>query len=395
VNQINKDYYIVDFLASRNYFHNYPLIIGISQYLSKNGHSPEILLPFIADKIEPKFTTGNINYILDGGYSSRNSRPLRHIIHKLITNICKGQYTGERIKSYLRQRYIKSGLEYFQKIEKNNSSHIIFPTLDPLSLELALKLAKNSKMEGLFFYFRIIGAESRGILSSNSELELLLNLVKFYPKKIRVGIETIGYKSYLEDLGFDSSYIFWSPWPNLENFNKSKLENKRLKIGFLGCAKQRKGFDNIPEILNQLKAERIDFDVYIQKANFPWTKYEETKNNIQSLLGNDFEFLSSNLNLIELQECINKCDLLILPYDTDSYSINASGVLYHACDSGVPVLTAKGVGFEFEILEFNLGLTYSSLEEIPKLVRKIQSSQFDFDRYNMKRNQATGKFFLE
>lgn len=395
MNQINRDYYIIDFVASRNYFHQYPLIIGISQYLSKNGHSPIILLPFIADKMELKLTSGNINYILDAGYSSRNSRPLRHVIHKLITIICKGQYAGKRIKSYLRQSYIKSGLKYFRQIKKNNSIHIIFPTLDPLSLELALKLSRDSKMDGFYFYFRIIGAESRGILSSNSELESLLSLVKLYPKKIRIGIETIGYKSYLEDLGFDSRYIFWSPWPCLENFNKLKLENKRLKIGFLGCAKQRKGFDNIPKILNQLKAERIDFDVYIQEANFPWIEYKKTKDNIQSLLGNEFEFLPSNLDLVELQEYINKSDLLILPYDIDSYSINASGILYHACDSSVPVVTAKGVGFDSEISEFNLGLTYSNLEEIPKLVQKIQLIQFDFNSYNMKRNQATSEFILK
>jgi hypothetical protein len=112
-------------------------------------------------------------------------------------------------------------------------------------------------------------------------------------------------------------------------------------------------------------------------------------------MGNEFKFLSSNLDLIDLQKYINKSDLLILPYDTDSYSINASGVLYHACDSSVPVLTAKGVGFDSEISEFNLGLTYSTLEEIPKLVKKIQLIQFDFDSYNMKRNQATSVFILE
>jgi len=53
------------------------------------------------------------------------------------------------------------------------------------------------------------------------------------------------------------------------------------------------------------------------------------------------------------------------------------------------------VGFDSEISEFNLGLTYSNLEEIPKLVRKIQLIQFDFDSYNMKRNQATSVFILE
>ena len=169
MNQINRDYYIVDFVASRKYFHQYPLIIGLSQYLSNNGHSPVILLPFIADKMELKLTSGTINYILDAGYSSRNSRPLRHVIRKLLTITCKGQYAGKRIKSYIRRSYIKSGLKYFHQIKKNNDIHIIFPTLDPLSLELALKLSKDLKMDGFYFYFRI--NSSRQLHTQSSKIK--------------------------------------------------------------------------------------------------------------------------------------------------------------------------------------------------------------------------------
>ena len=394
INDTDKEYYIVDFTASQKHFHQYPLIISISNFLIKKGYTPKILIPVVADRVDIKQASANVNLILDTGYT-RYQKPLRHLIHKMLSITTSGRFPGNSIKKLLRRKYINSSVKYFRKINSYNKIHIIFPNPDPLSLELAIKLSNNTKMKNYFFYFRIVGGESRGILSSNSELESLLSLVKLYPKKIRIGIETIGYKSYLEDLGFDSRYIFWSPWPCLENFNKLKLENKRLKIGFLGCAKQRKGFDNIPKILNQLKAERIDFDVYIQEANFPWIEYKKTKDNIQSLLGNEFEFLPSNLDLVELQEYINKSDLLILPYDIDSYSINASGILYHACDSSVPVVTAKGVGFDSEISEFNLGLTYSNLEEIPKLVQKIQLIQFDFNSYNMKRNQATSEFILE
>jgi hypothetical protein len=394
MNGINRDYYIVDFAASRKYFHTHPLIIGISQFLTKNGHSPSILLPYIADEIESEFTSGGVNYILDAGYSSRNNRPLRHMTRKLLTIMFGSQHSGKRVKSYLRQTYIKSGLKYFQNIKNNHSKHIIFTTLEPLSLELALKLSVSSKMDNYYFYFRIIGAESRGTLSSNSELKLLLNLIKLYPKKIRIGVETNGYKSRLVDLGFPLSCIFWSPWPCLENFNKQKLKNRRLKIGFLGCAKQRKGFDNIPKILNHLKTEGFDFDVQIQEANFPWTEYEKTKNDIKLIMDDEFEFLSSNLELVELQDHITKCDLLILPYDSNSYSINASGVLYHACDSSVPVVTAKGVGFAAEIENFNLGLTYDNLDEIAEIVKNIQLMKYDFEYYNFQRNKANDHFLF-
>ena len=51
------------------------------------------------------------------------------------------------------------------------------------------------------------------------------------------------------------------------------------------------------------------------------------------------------------------------------------------------------VGFASEIEEFNLGLIYTSLDEITDLVRKTQLTKFDFDNYNSKRNEATNEFY--
>lgn len=389
-----EKYYIVDFVASRKYFHQYPLILGLVRFLSRDNQRPIVLLPSVADREDFELTSEEVNFVLDSGYSSRNYKPLRHLAHKLLSIASPAQYSHAYIKSFLRKRYIKSGLKYLQQSNKEIDVHIIFPTLDPLSLELAQILSRISKMQKYFFYFRIVGAESRGILSSNSELDTLLSLVKQYPKKIKIGVETTGYKLYLENLGFDSSCIFWSPWPYLDDFDKQKYKNKQFKIGFLGCAKQRKGFDNIPRILNDLKVNGINFDTYIQEANFPWAEYENTKKEIHSLMGNKFQFLSSNLDLIDLQRYIGECDILILPYDNDSYSINASGILYHASDSSVPVITANGVGFADEIVKFNLGLTYTNLREISELIKRIKPMKFDFVSYNIQRNLANRVFYF-
>ena len=391
----NTIYFIVDYTAIRKYFHQHALIIGLSHFLFKNGYSPEILIPTVADRGEIERASGNVSFMLDSGYSSRKNKLIRHSIHFLLRITGSSHRADNRIKKFLRLTYIKSGLNHFRQIDKNKVIRIIFPTLDPLSLELALQISKNSKMKNYFFYFRIVGSESRGLLTSNNELQTLLELVKLYPQHIRIGVETDGYRSHLENLGFNSSAISWSPWPCLENFDKSKLKKKEILIGFLGCAKQRKGFDNIPEILTNLKTEGLYFNILIQEANFPWASYKDTKKKILRIMNYKFEFLSSNLDLTDLQKYVNRCDFLILPYDSDSYSINASGVLYHACDSNVPVLTASGVGFASEIEDFKLGLTYNNHDEIPKLVRKIQLMKFGFDNYNSIRDHKTYNFLLK
>jgi hypothetical protein len=389
---VKTNFFIVDFTASKRYYHQYPLITGLATFLLESGFRSHILMPVIADRDDIMLASRSLSFILDSGYSSFSKKPLRHLLHKMLLALSGDKNLSGFLKGYLRKLYIKSALKFFKKNNIDSNTRIIFPNLDPLSFELALAILKIPNIAMPFIYFRITGSESRGTLSSKDELKKLLRLVQIYPKNIMIGIETVGYKSYLENLGFESNSISWSPWPYMDNFDKTIPPNKKLIIGFLGCAKQRKGFDNIPKILEYLKNDGLDFDVLIQEANFPWPNYSKSKREIELIMGDNFKFLSSNLELTDLQYYINICNLLILPYDIDSYSINASGILYHAADSKVPILTAKGVGFESEIVEFNLGLIYNSFSEIPMLVRKIQTINLGFDDYNLKRNQATQVF---
>jgi hypothetical protein len=390
-----KNFIIIDFTASKKYFHQYPLIIGLSNILLRNGYSSQILLPTNADKGEIEHANKNINYILDSGDSSRNYKPLRHLIHKLIFLSSNFNLPLDNIRKILRKNYIKSSLRYLNNVNKDKINHIIFPTLDPLALELAVAISKRSQMTNFFFSFRIVGRESRGILASNSELKKLLELIDLFPNKIKIGIETDGYKSYLQNHGFSTGSLSWAPWPSLKSYEEDSTNTKNFTIGFLGCAKKRKGFDNIPKIIEVLKISGLIFDVLVQEANFPWLEYESSKNAMISLMGDNLEMLSSSLDLIDLQKFIGRCDLLILPYDSNSYAIGASGLMYHACDSSIPIIVAKGVGFESEMLAYEVGLTYNDVEEIPLLVRCLQSKKWNFVAYNDQRNDANQKFLLE
>jgi glycosyltransferase involved in cell wall biosynthesis len=395
VQTCEKIYFIVDFTATRKYFHQYPLITKISRFLLDSGFKPHILLPVTAERKDIELTHATVDFILDSGYSSRNYKIVRHSIHKLLTVLKNQNVFISYLKKNLIKRYIRSALCFFQKLDESKNKNIVFPTLDPLSLQLAKQVSEFSNMKNFFFYFRVIGSESRGPLSSNLELQTLRKLASDFPSKIKIGVETNGYRTYLENLGFDSDVIFWSPWPSYIDFENPRTSNRRFTIGFLGCAKQRKGFDLIPTILNQLKGESLDFQVLIQETNFPWADYPNTKESIELIMGKKVTFLSGDLNISELQNYISHCNLMILPYDAGSYSINASGVLYHASDLNVPVLTAKGVGFESEIIDFSLGGVYDKLDKIPALLQKLQTMEFGFAEYNSQRNLATHQFFLD
>lgn len=392
--KLHEKFFIVDFTAVQRYFHQYPLIIGITRFLSDKRIFPTILLPINADREDIGNAETEVKFVLDSGYSSRTHKPVRGLLLKFLNFANKTRFSLEIIKRYLRKKYVASALLQIDLDNNFQITKIIFPTLDPLSLELAQAISKNRKMINTFFYFRIIGAETRGPLASQNSLKQLLKLCVSFPDKIKIGIETVGYKDYLIQIGFSPKLIHWSPWPLLDAPINLKNSTNNITIGFLGCAKERKGFDNIPKILEAVKNDKIDFQVLIQKANFPWERYFETKKSIENMMGADCQFLPSDLNIGDLQRFISKCSVLILPYDATSYSKNASGILYHACDSNVPILASQGVGFDFEINQFKLGFTFKAIEEIPQLINRIKNTPFEFTKYNLRRKQAVDEFYV-
>ena len=159
-----------------------------------------------------------------------------------------------------------------------------------------------------------------------------------------------------------------------------------MTIGFLGAAKERKGFDLIPSILSNLPST-LSYKAIVQKANYSWKLYSETLKKLQE--NPNVKLLSGSISLEVLLENISFCDVLILPYDKDSYSINASGLLYHACDFEIPVISFRGVGFSKEIENYNLGFLIDSIEELKNFDWSFKNKKFGFSVYNELRQSRT------
>jgi len=218
---------------------------------------------------------------------------------------------------------------------------VIFPTAEPVAIQLVKSLLSNSLGKNFCFKFRIVGGANRGFLASKNELEDLAELVLHYPNQIQVGVETDKYREFLVSKGFPRQNLIWSPWPPIiKGKIKKPVKGKTIIIGFLGNAKIRKGFNDIPTILKNYSSINPNFKAIIQPAIFPWKGYTSVLKELSSL-SNKLILTDKNLDLDQL---VSSCDLLILPYNSNSYSINASGLLYHGSDYDIPVITLKGVG---------------------------------------------------
>ena len=389
---------IIDFGAKNQFTHHSPLIQKLSEIITDKGEILHVLLPIYADKNVFKNTKGKKEYLLSSTVFGPSFRelPFKYLFFRFI-DIYLGKYPNSKhFRSFCRVILIRRPKRFIINIIKKHNSQIriIFPTTDPLSVDLAKKLLKKYH-SNLCFLFRIVGSESRGQIANGKELEELKLMSEIFPNSIRIGFETSGYRKLLMQLGFNKELLFWSPWPQLDNSTEMAFNNKNIiKIGFLGMAKKRKGFDLIPDICREILATGINFEISVQETIYPWPEYERTLLQLKTQFQSNCKILPASLTLTDLQNEIKKLDLLILPYDPYSYSINASGLLYHACDYNIPVATFDGVGFADEITNYHIGFLFSEIHELRQICKQIfsKNNDFNFNGYNLAREKATTLF---
>jgi hypothetical protein len=377
-----------------------PLIKVYSEIISANGYQVHVLLPKFADRVFFDSIIGVKKYKLP---SSIYTPALREsffvfLFYRLLGKRWASVTTDSLIKRSVRKILILKTVIYLFKTSKLTRERILLllPTADPLSIELIKTITKFHFARKFYIRIRMVGSESRGILGHETIYEDLIQVQNTNKMDLKIGVETQGYEDFLIKKGIDAECLSWSPWPT---FNIEKLihkhESSNISIGFLGGAKKRKGFDLIPLIINYLISSGGNYKFFIQKSVHPWMEYHKTLSKLDKEFKNCCEFLPANINLEKLLEILPTLDCVILPYDPESYKINASGILYHAADAGIPVVTFCGVGFEQEINEFQIGIIIDDLAFIKNsILHALKISSTKFEIYNKSRNNANKSFLF-
>ena len=377
-----------------------PLIKVYSEIISANGYQVHILLSKFADRGFFDSIMGAKKYNLP---SSIYTPALREsffvfLFYRLLGKRWASVTTDSLMKRSVRKVQILKTLIYLFKISKLAREKILLllPTADPLSIELIKTITKFHFARKFCIRIRMVGSESRGVLSHETVYKDLVQVQSIDKIDLKIGVETQAYADFLVKKGIDSSCLSWSPWPTF-NIEKliSKHESKNISIGFLGGAKKRKGFDLIPLIINYLISSGGNYKFFIQKSDYPWMEYHTTLSILEKEFKNCCEFLPANIDLDKLLEILSTLDCLVLPYDPESYKINASGILYHSADAGIPVVTFSGVGFEQEIKEFQVGIIVDDIALIKNsILQALEINSTKFEIYNKSRNNANNSFLF-
>jgi glycosyltransferase involved in cell wall biosynthesis len=161
--------------------------------------------------------------------------------------------------------------------------------------------------------------------------------------RLRVWTDTEPLAAQYRGVGLDVAGVL--PIPHcLPVLSERPQATGPLTISYLGGARGEKGFARLPSLLESLaepylNAGRVKFVV---QANYSLSREEplmaKTARALSRMPGQWLELLPRPLTPVELQARLVSSDILLLPYDGESYRRRSSGLLVQAAVAGIPVV---------------------------------------------------------
>jgi hypothetical protein len=206
-----------------------------------------------------------------------------------------------------------------------------------------------------------------------------------------IGCETKKVMEILKNRSKDYKYLFIAPPPAIK---RESVENKGKIFGFLGGAKKRKGFLDIPQIIMRIDAVTNDAKYLVQQSPFNWEGYKTTLDRLKKI--KTVKLLFGVLSNKDFFYSISQCSFIVAPYDGYSYGSGGSSIFYYAADFYVPTITYEDLPFSEEIIEFECGIIINkNLDFDEKMFSKLSRQKLTngLVKYNEYRN-VNNRLFL-
>lgn len=397
-------------------------------FLISTGHVPNLLSVLSAHVSKPVYilpVSAPLHNHLDGVFvcerilpdsyahllvpSKKINAPLRFVA--VLFFVLPGKYARKIRTAYERTGWMISNsvkvISSIRKLDKKyvftSSDKFIFPNADLMTvfaLFLWLMFRKKKRLPRI--KLRFINVFENYNLPHILGMKQLLGMSKLLNHRIKcvsIFAETNRYKDQLSNFADNISV---APYPPvMVTKNRMRLVPKKSKfmtVGVLGSARPDKGFTEIPILLNYLAQQSFSVKVnfLVQESVESWGfEYDHAKFLLQT--NKHVELLPGYLDHNTILENIQKCDLLLLPYDKSIYRFRGSAMLFEAADLNIPVLAPSHTGFGETIRRFGIGWTYGHLSEIPQLLAGLDHLQFrlkvqNLENYNKVRTQQFDSF---
>ena len=110
-----------------------------------------------------------------------------------------------------------------------------------------------------------------------------------------------------------------------------------IVVGFIGAQQPRKGFGLVPEVVRRLLQQPLPIQVVVQDS---FAAMQEPLAALQTLATTDSR-LAVEVGPVDQpgwQAILDRCDLLVAPYDQQFFLVNGSGIVTDAIANGLPIV---------------------------------------------------------
>lgn len=223
-----------------------------------------------------------------------------------------------------------------------DKDYVFFPCVDYYSLVGILgAIARVDKNKIPKIHFRFIGVmETAARLEPNPLSHIGKLLEKIHTQtQITFSAETPPYADYLREI-LDVN-VSWTLYPLCADLMPPST-SRGFEVSCIGSGRWDKGFDRIYSIAKLYLQKYPDDDVLFRVQNLKPCDIAAKINYIMQLYAApNIELLPSTLSELEIENLYRDCNLLLMPYDFETYKYRGSAVLMEGIARGrQAILTA-------------------------------------------------------
>jgi hypothetical protein len=369
-----KNFLLIDFGASLLHTHHSRVIRGFIELIERDGDQVTVYLPLGSEiailgknPVHRKILVPSYHPV---GFRLKNQTSWIPGLMRILYSQTENSKWHGLVSGVLSRLIVEFALFGVKgNLQKIPDSIVIFPTACPISVQLGERI-KNKFPRTKLVYRLTNTAENRGYFTRcfDSTLEISQQ-IRSFPTDIRVGYEM---NEYAGSLTLSKSNLYYSPTPPCLEIRDESVDWAKRTFGFLGMAQRHKGTNWLIEITTRTlaNAEANSLSWIIQTEEPPPGELLELSTRLQVKL------LPGRLSESEMSRAFTNVDLVCLPYNVESYKLNASALAYRAADNLTAVATFEGSAFANEIDKFGIGIVADDLEALISEMIKFDSESF-------------------
>ena len=266
------------------------------------------------------------------------------------------------------------------KYNINGNDSLFFPSVDFYSLVALFQMRDRLLAIGNpSIFLRYIGVMEYATHHYRKPLDLQMIIIKSLADaghRICLSAETPRYADYLAarcGLNFDVTPTY----PGGQSA-KPPPTAPYFMVSCPGSARSDKGFFQLREIFQRVRQRDAKLKIRFTTQILPDRSVFDSISYIRQIYAiPGVTLLPGQISKNDTEELYSNSNLIILPYDSNTYRYRGSAVMMEGIAAGRPILCLQNSAFADQVLFFNLGHICSNLQEMSEKIIEMSGEDYN------------------